>query len=135
MSLPSSTPPAVPKAKGDDAQRKDVEGLTVEEGVCTGGAADREAEEDGDDIHQLIAGGLADPLHNAGLLHQVAEHQHTDQRRSAGSSSEITMVHMIGKMTFSVLETGRSWVILTLRSFLVVSARMMGGWMTGTSAI
>lgn len=41
--------------------------------------ADREAEEDRDDVHQLIAGGLGDTLNNAGLLHQVAHHQAADQ--------------------------------------------------------
>ena len=45
------------------------------------------------------------------------------------------MVHRIGKMIFSVRDTGRSWVITMLRSFLVVSAFMMGGWITGTSAM
>ena len=42
---------------------------------------------------------------------------------------------MIGKMTFSVLETLRSWVILIFRSFSVVSACMIGGWISGISAM
>ena len=35
----------------------------------------------------------------------------------------------------SVLETWRSWPMRMVRSFLVVSAFMIGGWMTGTRAI
>ncbi len=44
-----------------------------------------------------------------------------------GSSRTTKIVTTMGKMIFSVLLTSRSWVILTLRSFSVVSARMMGG--------
>ena len=66
-------------AEGDDAQNDDLNGLDVQEGGGVGGAADGEAEEDRDDVHQLIAGGLGDTLDNAGLLHQVAHHQAADQ--------------------------------------------------------
>ena len=45
------------------------------------------------------------------------------------------MVTMMGNKIFSVLETGRSCFILILRSLSVVSAFMMGGWMTGTNAM
>ncbi len=45
------------------------------------------------------------------------------------------MVTMMGKMIFSVLVTVRSCFITTVRSFLVVRAFMMGGWITGTRAI
>ncbi len=40
-----------------------------------------------------------------------------------------------GKRIFSRLETGRSCVILILRSACVVSSFIMGGWIIGTSAI
>ena len=52
-----------------------------------------------------------------------------------GSSRETKIVTMMGKMIFSVLLTSRSCFISIWRSFLVVSSFMMGGWMTGTSAI
>ena len=65
--------------EGDDAQNDDLNGLDVQEGGGVGGAANGEAEEDRDDVHQLIAGGLGDTLNNAGLLHQVAHHQAADQ--------------------------------------------------------
>ena len=40
-----------------------------------------------------------------------------------------------GNMTFSSLLTGRSCDMTTSRSAWVVSARMIGGWMMGTSAM
>ena len=40
-----------------------------------------------------------------------------------------------GKRIFSVLETWRGVSMMTWRSFSVVRKRMMGGWITGTSAI
>ena len=45
------------------------------------------------------------------------------------------MATAIGNTIFSVLETCRSCSILTSRSFLVVSRRMIGGWISGMSAI
>ena len=54
---------------------------------------------------------------------------------ASGTRKETMMVTMMGKMTFSVLETGRRVSMTTMRSFLVVSAFMMGGWMMGTSAM
>ena len=52
-----------------------------------------------------------------------------------GSSSTQMAVTKMGKRIFSVLETGRNCSITTLRSFLVVRARMMGGWIIGTRAM
>ena len=45
------------------------------------------------------------------------------------------MATMMGKMILSVLVTERSCFITTVRSFLEVSAFMMGGWITGTRAM
>ena len=52
-----------------------------------------------------------------------------------GTRKDTKMVTMMGNKIFSVLETGRSCFILILRSLSVVSAFMMGGWMTGTNAM
>ena len=52
-----------------------------------------------------------------------------------GTIRETTMVTMMGKMILSVLDTVRSCFITTVRSFLVVSAFIMGGWITGTRAM
>ena len=54
---------------------------------------------------------------------------------ASGRKIEIKMTTITGKMIFSSLETGRSCSITTERSFLVVSAFIMGGWMIGTSAM
>ena len=53
----------------------------------------------------------------------------------SGMSMITTQETMMGKMTFSALETLRSWPILMTRSFLVVRAFMMGGWISGISAM
>ena len=45
------------------------------------------------------------------------------------------MVTAMGKMIFSVLDTTRSWLILTLRSVGVVRAFITGGWIRGISAM
>ena len=68
--------------ESNDAQDDDLDSLDVQEGRSVGGAANREAQEDGDDVHQFVAGGLGDTLNNAGLLHQVAHHQAANQDSS-----------------------------------------------------
>ena len=70
------------EGEGDEAQHDDEQGAAVQEGVCRGGAANRQSQENGDDVHQFIAGSLLDTIHNTGLFHQVAQHQHTDQNGS-----------------------------------------------------
>ena len=52
-----------------------------------------------------------------------------------GTSSATKMVTTMGKMIFSFLLTSRRGFITIWRSFSVVSSFMMGGWITGTSAI
>ena len=54
---------------------------------------------------------------------------------AVGRIKQMMMVQIMGNMIFSSLETGRSCSITIIRSFFVVSARMIGGWMMGTSAI
>ena len=44
-----------------------------------------------------------------------------------GNSKEMMMVHMIGKVIFTNLETGRNWLITILRSAAVVQSIMIGG--------
>ena len=46
---------------------------------------------------------------------------------ASGSSKDTMTVTKMGNKIFSSLETGRRLPITTLRSFLVVSARIMGG--------
>ena len=54
---------------------------------------------------------------------------------ASGSSRETMMVTAMGKMMVSVLDTCLSWPMRILRSLGVVSAFMIGGWMTGTRAM
>ena len=68
------------EAEGNDTHRHDLEGLDGEEGGRRGGSADGEAEEDGDDVHQLVTGSLLQTVNNARLLEEVTEHQARDQR-------------------------------------------------------
>ena len=49
-----------------------------------------------------------------------------------GRMRQTTMVTMIGKRIFSILDTGRSCAILIFLSDSDVSAFMIGGWMIGT---
>ena len=52
-----------------------------------------------------------------------------------GTSSATNTVTTTGKKIFSFLLTSRRGRMTIWRSFSVVSAFMMGGWITGTSAI
>ena len=52
-----------------------------------------------------------------------------------GTSRATNAVTAIGKTIFSFLETVRRASMRIMRSFFVVRPRMMGGWMTGTSAM
>ena len=52
-----------------------------------------------------------------------------------GRMSDTMMATTMGKIIFSLLLTVRSCFMRILRSFSVVSRRMMGGWMTGTRAM
>ena len=54
---------------------------------------------------------------------------------ASGSVRLTRIVTNTGKRIFSVRETLRGVSITIMRSFSVVSSFMIGGWMTGTSAI
>ena len=52
-----------------------------------------------------------------------------------GTIKETIIATMMGKRIFSFFDTVRSCFMRIMRSFLVVSARMMGGCITGTKAM
>ena len=52
-----------------------------------------------------------------------------------GTMKAVSRKPIIGKSFFSVGDTGRGGFMRMRRSFLVVSRRMIGGWITGTSAM
>ena len=72
------------EAEGHHAHAHDLDGLPGQEGAGGGGGAHGDAQEDGDDVHQLVLGGLVQTLHHAALLKQVAQHQAGDQRAGGG---------------------------------------------------
>ena len=52
-----------------------------------------------------------------------------------GTIVQVNNKPIIGNTTFSVLDTWRGGFILINRSFFVVKARIIGGWITGTRAM
>ena len=72
------------EAEGHNAHAHDHQRLGIEEGGAGGGGAYADAKEDGDNVHQLVLHGLAEPVGNAALLGQITEHQTGDQRRGGG---------------------------------------------------
>src|SRR5699024_6921072 len=72
------------EAEGHHAHAHDLQGLHAEEGGGGGGGAHGDPQEDDDDVHQLVGGGLGQPVHHAGLLEQVAQHQAGDQGGGGG---------------------------------------------------
>jgi len=68
-------------AESDHTQYEDEERPGIEERLGRSRSAHREAQEDHDDVHQLVLHGLRQTVHHAALLHQVAQHQATHQRR------------------------------------------------------
>ena len=61
--------------KTEDEQR-----LGSEKGLRLGAGADRETQENGDDVDQAVACRLGQALGHPALLEQIAEKQHADQR-------------------------------------------------------
>ena len=57
------------------------------------------------------------------------------QQDPEGTRKHVSNRPTMGKMTFSVCDTTRGGFMRMRRSCLVVSRRMMGGWITGTNAM
>ena len=73
------------EAEGHHAHAHNGQRLGAEEGCAGGGGAHADAQEDSDDVHQLVLHGLVQTIQNAALLGQVAQHQAGDQRRGGGN--------------------------------------------------
>ena len=69
--------------EGDDAHGEDAERHRAEEGLGLRRSADGDAEENDDDVHELVLRGLGQTVDHAALTEQVAEHQAADQRSCA----------------------------------------------------
>ena len=127
ISLASSTPPAVPQPKANTPRTTIFRVLAVRK------------------VEPLVVAPTVRPRKMVTMLHssfwivlfrrsvtpltrqRLPNIRQPTREAASGSSRDTTMVTMIGKMTSSVLETGRSCGMRIRRSFLVVSAFMMGG--------
>ena len=69
-------------AERDDAHRDDFKRAHRQEGRGSRRCADRDAEENRDDIHQLVLHRLVQTFGHAAFLREVAQHQAADQRSS-----------------------------------------------------
>ena len=73
------------ETKGHNTHSQDGQSLHAQEGSSGSGSTHGSAQEDGDDVHQLVLHGLAETVGDAALLGQIAEHQAGDQRRGGGN--------------------------------------------------
>jgi hypothetical protein len=109
---------------------------TGQEAARVGGGPDAEAEQDGDDVDERAAGGLGEALGHAAFLQQVAEEQEAQEGDRAGRDARAEHEGDDGKEDPHALAHGAGG-LHTDQAFLacVVSSLMMGGWITGTSAM
>ena len=83
--------------EGDNAQHHDHQGLEGQEPGGHGGGTHADAQKQGDDVHQGVLGGVAQPLRHAGFLEQVAEHEAADQRGGGGDEQNDKGGHRDGE--------------------------------------
>ena len=67
--------------KGGQAKQDDEYRIPAEEHLSSCRGADRNAEENRDDVHQLVLGRFEYSVHDPAFPEDVAEHEHADQRR------------------------------------------------------
>lgn len=97
--------------------------------------AHRDAQQDGDDVHQLVLSGFADPLHHAALAEEVTEHQHADEGRRTGQQQHADDRDENREQDFFQLGNGAQLGHDDRALLLSGQSRIIGGWMMGTSAI
>ena len=66
-------------AERDKTERDDEQCVDLEEVLGNCGSADSNAEEDRDNVHKFVCSCLYETVANAGFLHQVTEHKHTNK--------------------------------------------------------
>ena len=122
------------EGEGHRAQYQNLERVRGQEILGGHGGSHREPEEDGHDVDERATGRLPQPFRHAAFTQQISEHQHADQRSAGGDGQRGQDTGHDGEqMTAAVLETGMACGMSIARSLFVVSSRMMGGWMIGTS--
>jgi hypothetical protein len=120
--------------EGDDAQREDAQGVDVEELLRHQLRAHGEAEKNRGDVDQGVLRRCAEALHDAALAHQVAEAQHAEERRGIGQQQrhEDKQHEREGD---ALPAAHLPQLRISMARSSVVSARMIGGWISGTSAM
>ena len=74
--------------KGQQAEDDDEQRLGGQEPVVDCSCAHGGGQENGDDIHQGVLNGVGEPVGEAGLLEQIAQHQAAQQRRHGGQQQD-----------------------------------------------
>ena len=85
------------EAEGHHAHDHDLDGLEGQEGGAGGRCAHADAKEDGHDVDELILNGLAQPLRNAALLKEVAQHEAGNEGGGRGNQQRHEDGHYDGE--------------------------------------
>ena len=80
MTFAVNKPPTVPQQKANKPSAMMDKRINRQEGRTDRFTSDRNAEKDRDRIHQPVCACVGKPIDDAALAHQVAEHEHTEQR-------------------------------------------------------
>ena len=81
------------ETEGYHAHADNQQGLGTQEDVCGHGETHGSAKEDGHDVHQLVLAGLHETVHDAGFLHDVAQHEHCDEGGGVGHHQDADNHH------------------------------------------
>ena len=68
------------KAERQQAENDNTDGLGAQENFALCCCANGDAKENRDDVHQLVLCRIGNTIYNTTLTHQVAQHQHANQR-------------------------------------------------------
>ena len=71
-------------AEGGKAANDDEDGLNTQEISGRGGRTNRNTQEDGDNVHQLVLRRLGETLGHAAHIEQITEHETADERQRIG---------------------------------------------------
>ena len=135
MSLPRSTPPAVPNMNAA-IPMANMPRVSRRRNICAVAVAPTDMPRNIVTIFISSFCAVLESLSTTPLSRMRLPSMSIPTRLAAeGTSSAVNMVTTIGKTIFSVLETGLSCCMTMRRSFLVVSAFITGGCMSGTSAM
>ena len=135
MNLASSTPPAVPKPKATMPMPRIISVLGLRNVAPVAVAPTLTPRKM---VTMFISSFCMVLLRRSVTPHSLARLPNIRQAISGaaeGTSSATKMVTTMGKMIFSFLLTSRRGFMTIWRSCSVVRAFMIGGWITGTSAM